>query len=106
METRGRRIIAKAPHRPPGDLMSQPTPQHTPEDARDLLDRNVRRSVAVSTLRKIRRIVDDFEDQDRRNARASRRIAIAVVITVCAVLVVLMLTGGALPRLLTGLLKL
>jgi hypothetical protein len=86
--------------------MSHPTPQHTPEEARDLLDRNVRKSVAISTLRKIRRIVDDFEDQDRRNDRTSRRVAIAAAIAVVALLVVLMVTGGALPRLLTGLLKL
>jgi hypothetical protein len=86
--------------------MSQPTPQHTPEDARDLLLRNVRKSVAISTLRKIRRIVDDFEAQDSRNDRASRRIAIVTTVTVVGLLIVLMLTGGALPRLLTGLLKL
>ena len=84
--------------------MSETSPPHTPEDARDLMQRNVRKSVAVSTLRKIRRIVDDFEDRDRRNARSNRRIAIATAITIGGLLVVLMVSGGALPRLLTGLL--
>lgn len=86
--------------------MSEPTPQHTPEDARDLLQRNVRQSVAISTLRKIRRVVDDFEAQDRDNERASRRIAIGVTVTIGVLLLLVMLTGGALPRLLTGLLRL
>ena len=84
--------------------MSETSPQHTPQDARDLLHRNVQKSVAISTLRKIRRIVDEFEDQDRRNARASRRIAILTAIAFGGLLLVLLVTGGALPRLLTGIL--
>ena len=84
--------------------MAQLPPEETPEIPRDLLQQNVQKTVAISTLRKIRRIVDEYEDADRSNVRLSRRVVSAgAVITGCLVLAIVV-TGAALPRYVTAVL--
>jgi len=84
--------------------MSQVTPQNPPEEARDSLRRNVQKTVAVSTLRKIRGMVDDYDEEERRNHRLSRRVVATTVVLVAILAVILALSGGALPRVLTAVL--
>ena len=83
--------------------MAQPAPE-PPEDAQELLHRNVRKTVAIATLRKIRRIVDDYDEQDRANQRLSRRMLSAAAMITAGLAVIIVLSGAALPRLLTAVL--
>ncbi len=82
--------------------MSQITPNHSTDDPRDVLDRNIQKTVAISTLRKIRGIVDEYDEEQRFKRRASRwAAAIFAALFVCAV-IVLLATGGLLPRSVSG----
>ena len=60
--------------------------------------------MAVATLRKIRRIVDDYDAQDRANVRLSRHVLSAAVLIAGCLVVIVVLSGAALPRLLTAVL--
>ena len=84
--------------------MSQTASDEARDDARDLLERNVRKTVAISTLRKIRGIVDDYDEEQRLNDRLSRRVLIAGIVVTSCLAVILLFTGGALPRLITAVL--
>ena len=84
--------------------MSQSAPDHAPEGARDSLDRNIRKTVAVSTLRRIRGIVDDYDEEQAQKDRLSRRVFLAGALVAVVLAVVLLTTGGALPRIITAVL--
>ena len=84
--------------------MSQRLPDHPPDDARDLLERNIRKTVAVSTLRRIRGIVDDYDEEQAQKDRLSRRVLAAGLIVAVVLAIVLVTTGGALPRVITAVL--
>ena len=86
--------------------MPQVTPERPPQDARDALHRHIRTTVAVSALRKIRRLVDEYHEEQRLNAKLSRWVVIGSVLAVAGLAAVLYFSGAALPRLLTGLLGL
>ena len=86
--------------------MSQSTPDDRPEAPRDLLDRNIRKTVAISTLRRIRGIVDDYDEERAQKERLSRRVFVAGVLAAVVLALVVLLTGGALPRIVTGVLGL
>ena len=84
--------------------MAQPTQDRPPEAARELLDRNIRKTVAISTLRKIRGLVDDYDREQRLNHRLSRRVLVTGTLIAGLLAIVILLTGGALPRLITAVL--
>ena len=85
--------------------MAQTASDEARDHARDLLERNIRKTVSISTLRRIRGIVDDYDEERRLNDRLSRRILIAgIVVTSCLAVILLLTTGGALPRLITAVL--
>ena len=75
----------------------------TPEPAQDSLERNIRTTVAISVLRRLRGLVDDYEEE-RRTERRVTRAAIAVVVIGCVAALVLTLTGqwGAVLRTLSA----
>ena len=75
----------------------------SPDEARESLDRHIRKTVAVSALRKIRGLVDDYEEEQRSHERLSRHVVIAVTLIALAVAIALAVTGVSLFRLITGL---
>ena len=84
--------------------MSQQLPEPPPDQARDLLERNIRKTVAVSTLRRIRGIVDDYDEEQARKDRLSRRVLAGVLLAAVVLAIVFLTTGGALPRVITAVL--
>ena len=84
--------------------MSQDLPEHPPAQARNLLERNIRKTVAVSTLRRIRGIVDDYDEEQARKDRLSRRVLAGGLLAVGVLAIVFLTTGGALPRMITAVL--
>ena len=82
--------------------MAEITPEDRPEDTRDLMDRNIRKTVAVSGLRKIRGLVDEYDEEQRLNDRVNRRMLTAGALVAGLLAVTILLSGGALPRFITA----
>jgi hypothetical protein len=82
--------------------MAEMTPEDSPEDTRDLMHRNIRKTVAVSGLRKIRGVVDEYDEERRLNERLSRRMLTAGALVAGLLTVTILLSGGALPRFITA----
>ena len=71
-----------------------------PED-KALLDANVRRVVGVAALRRLRRLVDDWEEDERRQKTFAKHLLIAVV----AGAILLMVFCLVAPRSVIGMLR-
>jgi hypothetical protein len=84
--------------------MAQLAPNRPPEDAHDLLRRNIQKTVGIATLRRLRSIVDAYEKQDRADNRSNRRMLLAAALIAGCLAVIVVFSGAALPRLLTAVL--